>query len=78
MLADLMKAAGWDAGSRWQAAASAQEQSQIAPPVPIPDLNFLVDQLFCVGETPPDLLTILAKELHALRSGKYMLLPHEV
>ena len=37
------------AGSRWRAAASVQEQAQLAPPLQIPDLNFTVDQLFCVG-----------------------------
>ena len=37
------------AGSRWQAAASVQEQAQLAPPLQIPDLNFTVVQLFCVG-----------------------------
>lgn len=26
-----------------------QEQAQLAPPLQIPDLNFTVDQLFCVG-----------------------------
>ena len=38
------------AGRRWQAAASVQEHGQLAPPVPVPDLNFAVDQFFAVGE----------------------------
>ena len=38
------------AGRRWQAAASAQEHGQLAPPVPVPDINFAVDQFFAVGE----------------------------
>ena len=41
------------AGGRWQAAASAQEQAQLAPPLQIPDLNFTVDQFFCVGRLSP-------------------------
>ncbi|CAL5218604.1 g301 [Coccomyxa viridis] len=47
-------------GSRWQAAATAQEHSQLAPAVPIPDLNFTVDQFFAVG-SPLGLFLALRK-----------------
>ena len=40
------------AGSRRQSAASLQERAQLAPPLQIPDLNFTVDQFFCVGRAP--------------------------